>query len=152
MGTLQEYLVSAIPKTIVDLEAALYRLPEDKRNWSPMGDARTALDMIAECALLTDVTEIVTTRAFSANFNYEDYKKTKVELAADWARLQPMLHESAAKAVATIKTIPDGDLAIEIAMPWGPFTIAQVIAYPYWNACYHEGQINYIASMLGCLD
>ena len=30
-------------------------------------------------------------------------------------------------------------------------TLAQVIAYPHWNMSYHEGQINYIASMLGLL-
>ncbi len=30
-------------------------------------------------------------------------------------------------------------------------TVAQIASYPYWNMCYHEGQINYIASMLGCL-
>jgi hypothetical protein len=30
-------------------------------------------------------------------------------------------------------------------------TLANIIAYPYWNMSYHEGQVNYIASMLGCL-
>lgn len=152
MGTLQEYLVSALPRTVIDLEAALHRLPEDKRNWSPMGDARTAMDMVAECALLTDVTEIVQTRAFSADFNFEAYRAQKAELAQDPEKTHALLIESTHKAIETIKTIPDADLAIEVQMPWGPMTIAQVIAYPYWNMCYHEGQINYIASMLGCLD
>jgi hypothetical protein len=30
-------------------------------------------------------------------------------------------------------------------------TPAQMITYPHWNMTYHEGQINYIASILGCL-
>jgi hypothetical protein len=36
-------------------------------------------------------------------------------------------------------------------MPWGPMTVSQILGYPFWNMCYHEGQINYIASMLGTL-
>jgi len=152
MGTLQEYLVSAIPRTVIDLEAALHRLPEDKRNWSPMGDARTAMDMIAECALLSDVTDIVKTRAFSPDFDFGAYRTQKDELANNPEKAHALLLDATSKAVETIKSIPDDDLAIEVQMPWGPMTIAQVIAYPYWNMCYHEGQINYIASMLGCLD
>ncbi len=38
-----------------------------------------------------------------------------------------------------------------IPMPWGPMTVAQMITSPHWNMTYHEGQINYIASILGCL-
>jgi hypothetical protein len=27
-------------------------------------------------------------------------------------------------------------------------TLEQIMSYPYWNMCYHEGQVNYIAAML----
>jgi hypothetical protein len=55
------------------------------------------------------------------------------------------------KVVETIGKTHDSDLGIEIEMPCGAMTLEQIVSYPYWNMCYHEGQINYIASMLGCL-
>ena len=51
-----------------------------------------------------------------------------------------------------IKDVTDEELGVQVDMPWGPMAMAQIIAYPFWNMCYHEGQINYITSMLGCLD
>ena len=43
-------------------------------------------------------------------------------------------------------------MGVEIPMPWGPMTIGRMITYPQWNMTYHEGQINYLASLLGCLE
>ena len=151
-GTLQNFLATATPKAAVVLETALLRLPEDKRDWSAMGNARSAIDMVAEAAMLNDVTEMVRTRAFPADFDMAEYSRAKAELCQNWDALRSLLHESTARSVETIRTVPDGDLNIEIQMPWGPYTLAQVITYPYWNMSYHEGQINFIASMLGCLD
>jgi len=39
-----------------------------------------------------------------------------------------------------------------LRMKAGNQSLAEVMAYPYWNMSYHQGQINYIASLLGCLD
>ena len=54
-----------------------------------------------------------------------------------------------ARVVAVVGALADEDFAAEIQMPWGAMTMAQIAEYPYWNAKYHEGQINFIASMLG---
>jgi hypothetical protein len=151
--TLQEFLSAAIPKAAEDLEAAMLRLPEDKRGWSPMGKARTALDQAAECAILNGHTvELIKTKTWSMGGDFSEYEKEKAELSKDWSAVQALLHENTAKVAEAVRSVPDEDLGIEITMPWGPMTIAKVIAYPFWNMCYHEGQINYIASMLGCLD
>lgn len=50
-GHLQRFLSQAGEKAAGDLEAALRRLPEDKWAWSAGGNARTAIDQVAECAL-----------------------------------------------------------------------------------------------------
>jgi hypothetical protein len=151
-GTLQEFLAKATPEAATELETAILRLPDDKRNWSPMGQARTALDMMAECAILNDVSEMVRTRTFPADFDFGAFARAKTEIAQDWDKLRALLHENASRAVAAIRKVPDEDLGIEIPMPWGPVTVGQTIAYPYWNMSYHTGQINYLASMLGCLE
>ena len=147
--TLQEFLVRATENVASELVAALLRLPEDKRNWSPMGKARTALNMVAECAILGGTTvDMIRNRAYPADFDRAAFDREKERLATDWPALQALLQENNAKVIAEIATVPEDALGIEVPMPWGTQTLAEIIAYPYWNMSYHEGQINYIASML----
>ena len=151
--TLQTFIRGAIEKTRVELVTALLRLPEDKRNWSPMGSARTALDMVAECAILHGTTAgVIRNRAFDPSFDFGKFGADKAALAEDWPKLQALLESNAAAISAAIMEVPDEDLNQSIAMPWGPMPLADLIAYPYWNMSYHLGQINYLASMLNCLD
>ena len=151
--SLQEFLATSTIKAAADLETAFLRLPEEKRNWKPAETSRTAINQVAECAIMNIGTiDIIQTKQFPANFNMEQYQQQIDSLTADWPTLQRMLHENAAKVVEVIRTVPDDDLGIQIDMPWGPMTLSQVVSYPYWNMTYHEGQINYLASMLGCLD
>lgn len=88
--------------------------------------------------------QMITERAWPADYNFEPYLKEKAILAQDWDAVKSMLAENTAKVAATIRSVPDDDLGIEVQMPWGPMTLAQILSY-------HEGQINYIASILGCL-
>lgn len=147
---LQNFLANAATKAAADLETALLRVPQEKRNWSAMGDARTALDMVAECAILSGSTAgLIESRQFTTDF--QQYALDKAALAQDEPAALALLHENVAKVAAAIRSLPDDDLPVEVAMPWGPMTLEQIISYPYWNMSYHEGQINYIASLLGCL-
>lgn len=150
---LQTFLADAALKAAADLETALLRLPEDKRDWSAGGDARTALDMVAEVAILNGSTaDTIETRAFPENFDFAAHTREKAELAKDWPALKALLDANTARVAQVIRAVPDEDLSVEVQMPWGAMTLAQLMAYPYWNARYHEGQINFIASMLGCLE
>ena len=79
---LQNFLAGAAEKAAVDLEAALLRLPEEKRSWSPAETSRSAVDQIAECAILNGMTvEMITGRAWPANYDFEQYLKEKAILA-----------------------------------------------------------------------
>jgi uncharacterized damage-inducible protein DinB len=152
MNTLQNFLATSIPQATTDLETALMSLPEEKRNWSAGGTARTAIDMLAEVAVVNgDAAEMIETRKGLENFDLEGLERQKAELRDDWSKLKSLLDQNTSRVVAAIRTVPDEDLQQEIPMPWGPMTLTQIMDYPYWNARYHEGQINFIASMLGCL-
>src|SRR5215813_3429926 len=54
--SLQGFLAGATEKAAADLEAAVLRIPEDKRGWNPTDTARSALNMAAECAILNGST------------------------------------------------------------------------------------------------
>ena len=151
--TLQKCLVRSIPKATEDMVKALLRLPEDKRGWSPAPTSRTALDQAAEIAILNGGTaDILAARTWTMGDDFSEYFKAKAELATSWDNVKALLDTNTARVIAAVETLSDEDLEIEVQMPWGAQTLAQIAAYPYWNACYHEGQINYIASILGCLE
>ena len=150
---LQEYLAMATEKAAADLETAMGRIPEDKQNWRPSETSRTALDQAAECALLAGYTaDMIVAKAWTMGSDFTAYEKEKSELVLDAGTVLVLLRANAAKVAAAIRAAADDDMEVSIVMPWGPMTIAQTIVYPFWNMTYHEGQINYIASILGCLN
>ncbi len=147
-NTLQDYLATATRKASADLAAALLRLPEDKRGWSPGEKSRTALDQVAECAILNEYTaELIQTRTWQADW-FADFPAAKVKAAQDWGTLQARLQESAARVAAAIADVPDEALADEIQLFGRTMALAEVMARSYWNMTYHEGQIVYIGSLL----
>ena len=98
------------------------------------------------------VARLIATRTWDAGFDFAAYVKAKEELARDQVAALRLLRENTAVVVDAIGAVSDADLAVNVETPFQTRTLAQIIAYPYWNMSYHEGQINYIASMLGCLS
>ncbi len=148
--TLQEFLAAATQKAADDLAEAFLRLPEDKRGWSAGGNARTALDQVAECALLNGYTgELIQARKWNAS-HFDDYLPRKEALiASGWDALHVRLQEGTQEEIRAIRAVPNDALSEEIEIPSGKETVASILAYPYWNMTYHLGQINFIASILG---
>ena len=69
----------------------------------------------------------------------------------EWDTLRGLLLDNAARVADAITNVPASALDDEIQTPFGMMTMEQILAYPQWNMTYHQGQINYIASLLGCL-
>lgn len=152
MSNLQAFLAGATKQAADDLIAAFERLPEDKRAWSPMGDARTALDQVAECAILNGFSAIALESRSWSDEAVKSYPAEKQRVLADPASITPLLVKNTDRAIAAIATMTDDELTRTVQTSFGPMTWDKIASYPYWNMKYHEGQINYIASMLGCLD
>ncbi len=147
--TLQEFLVGSTEKAAADLTAAVLRLPEDKRAWSPMERGRTALHQAAECAVLNKhAAQLVERRVWHAD-SLEDVMREMAQLAQDWDAVYAALQQNTSALIAAIRAVPGEALTDEVTLPWGAQTLSQVMAYPYWNMSYHEGQINYIGSLAG---
>ena len=151
--TVQEFVADATLKASKDLTTAFLRIPEDKREWSPDGKARTALDQFAECALLNGYSaETLQTRQITPS-RMENFPQEKDALKAQgWERVRARLEENTAKVADAIRAVTEEGLGAEVATPWRPMTVQEILAYPQWNMTYHEGQINYLASLLGCLE
>lgn len=151
-STLHDFLSAATQEAAQELVNAYQRIPEDKRRWSPEGKGRTALDQVIECALLNGYTaDLIQNRQWAENA-METFHKEKSEVEGwDWDTLQGKLQEGTKRVIAALQAVPDSDLQDPIQSPWDTRPLAEYLAYPYWNMSYHQGQINYIASLLGCL-
>lgn len=146
--TQQEFLAFSIAEKAKNLFAALIALPDEKRGWRPAETARPALDLVAECALNNGYTaDMIQNRAWGAPALEEYMAKQSETAAVSLDDLRKLLEENTQRVIATIQATPDEAMGVEIETPYGTMTIAQSIAYPYWNMSYHEGQINYIASL-----
>ena len=153
-NTLQDFLVAATQKAADDLTAAFLRLPEDKRSWSPNEKSRTALDQVAECAVLNGYTaDLIQTRTWQKDWFDKFFNEKAAAAAQDWDTLHARLQENTRRVTEAIAAVPDAAMTDEIALPgWTTartMTVAEAVARSYWNMTYHEGQINYIASLLG---
>ena len=145
---LQDFLADATHKASTDLTEAFLRVPEDKRTWKPGDTARTALDQVAECALLNGyAAELIQTRQWAMN-RFDTYRQEKAEAEGQgWDHLRELLEKNTSRVADAIRSIPDDALDSEIETPGGKMTLAEIAARSYWNMTYHLGQINYIASM-----
>ena len=149
MPTQQSFLAAATEKAAADLAKAFVALPEAQRLWQPAESARSAMDQVAECALLTGyMANLLHTRQWPDG-QFDLFFDEKADLVAQgWQEIHPRLVESASRVAAVIAALTEDDLAVEIETPWQTQAVAGWMTYPHWNMTYHEGQINYIASLL----
>jgi hypothetical protein len=148
-SNVQQFFAKLTEKAASDLEKAYLDLPLNKRDWCPGGSTRTANDQIAECAILNKHTAVLLTDASKYDFDYAGFTSMKTNLAANPAELLEQLKKNSAAVADAIRNLPDEKLADEFTFPWGAMTMEQIMTYPHWNMSYHEGQINYIATLVG---
>lgn len=150
--TIQDFVAEITQKQSDDLVKAYLNLPEDKRAWAPDEKARTAIDQVAECAMINGFNAALLEERISPTAgDLQAFSGKKAELAGDWNAVKALMDKNTTYLVETIRALPDSDLAVELDLPWGKRTVKDMISICYWNMSYHEGQINYIASIVGSL-
>ncbi len=129
-------------------------VPADKRNWSPMGAARTTVDMVQECCEALEMFTNFMKTGQPPRFDKatmaaraEALKKSPPKLEDLFPRLQKATEEYA----ETIEKLPDDKLFQMVSSPFGgqQMPLIQLVGMPTFNMVYHWGQINYIQTMLG---
>ncbi len=145
--TIQEYAASAIEKSASDLIQAALTLPEDKRDWKPQDKGRSALSQIAECAVINELfAQVVETGVWSGERPVMSGRQVAALETFDDA--MEALRGGTAHLAGAVREAADANLSDVIPLPWRTLTLAQVFLMPLWNMSYHEGQINYIGTLL----
>ena len=120
-------------------------IPEEKFAFCPMGCAKTAKDILAEIARGNVMLGV----AIAQGAPDEEFNK-RVEQASTLDELGKLVIESAEKACQVMDSLSEADLDREVTMPWGAsFPISTAILLPAGHMTYHDGQINYIQTLLG---
>jgi hypothetical protein len=157
MSAILEFVAESTESRAKTFLETYRRLPENLREWRPLDKGRSAADQFAECALLNLATaQLIESRQWptdadgkmSFSIGGNDLETLKAELIETGDQMQAVFEQNLAVLIPVIRKVREDQLSEEIALPWGPQTLAQIITYPLWNMSYHEGQINYI-SFLG---
>lgn len=153
MPTMQEQAIKMTKEAMTGLFRTARHVPADKINeWQPMGEARSVLAQLIECAgvpyffasVLKGEPMDLSSPEGQAKRKQLEASITSIETAEEVAlRSHEVLY-------AAIRQVPDSALDEIRPMPWNPnTTAADVMFFAYWNLVYHIGQINYIQLMLG---
>ena len=145
--TVQNYVARVTEKKAKDLLDAAVAVPEDKHSWQPQEKGRTVIDQIAECAVINRMAiKMLQERAWDTAGREQRQRDRTALDTLEKARVS--LQENTSALVAAIRAVPDDQLERELALPWGMSTVADALLVPYWNMCYHEGQISYIHTLI----
>ena len=148
--TANELLIHLTRSQIKETFDAARQLPTERLNWQPAPGARSALDQLQELATALD-------------FNWDVYTQRKVEWSQEKAErwtsyraqftdidtLEKMAMTGTERLAEFLSIFDPADYSAPVEFPFpGEFNMADCLAYHYWNATYHNGQINYIASLI----
>jgi hypothetical protein len=156
--TFQEQAAQLTRDAGASLFASAHAMPEDKLNWSPMGDARTALHMLQECAYYLPTLAPWLSPGEGMSERFMAVAGPAMEESKSWDTLDKVeaaYNGYVEDTLATIRAVPDDDLNREVGVPWAQgetLPAWKVMLTLYWNLVYHLGQINYIQTLYGDKD
>lgn len=155
MIKIQQQAVKMTRHALDDLLRTIKFVPEDKREWSPEGGARTVNDQLAECIQFAEgLCDWLTADFMPTSFDREKYMARRQQLAEvckNLDRANELARARYEELYRVIENTPDSRLEQEYKLPFipTPSTGADMLWFAYWNLVYHFGQINYIQTMLG---
>ena len=120
-------------------------IPDDKLNWRPAPEAKTALEICQEVVNVFDgITKALQTGQ-SAPVKSENVFATREEAQAE-------LERASQAYAAFLGGLQPSDLEGTIDMPMGPWPRARFASIAVIDAVHHHGQIAYIQTLLGDKD
>ena len=141
-------LIRGIESSVVELEKELLKLGEHA-TWSPLDKGRTAVDQVAECALITDWVAQTLEDFTLAPMDWEAYGTSKASLDTPEKALGA-LKPASERCIAALRQLPSEKSGDVVELPWGEnYTLGELANIVWWNNTYHNGQICYIQTLLG---
>lgn len=123
-------------------------IPEDKLIWRPVECAKSAVDILREIAR-SNVEIAAAIKAGPLSPDEENIKE-KAEQATSLAELGSLVKQSSELFCRVLDQLTEAALDETRTMPWGAvYPLTEAILLPASHKSYHDGQINYIQTLLG---
>ena len=125
------------------LLTGLRYIPDDKLDWVPMGPAKSPRRIALECAAA-----------------YKLFAQMVRGEPLDWGQPDPSAYPTRESVVAALdagladfeaalQALSAEQLAEKRRVPWGEMAVGEIIWLAFWHNVYHDGQLNYIQTLLG---
>jgi uncharacterized damage-inducible protein DinB len=140
-----------IEKISRDLVLLAQATPTDKLTWQPMGEGRSILNQLIECAFANRKWTLILREGAYRTLTDAERASLKVEPETCDNALR-LLQKTTVELTATIRALPDEVMGGTWPLEWSPSvtrTVAEACFHAYWNMAYHEGQISYIQTLYG---
>ncbi|HLO98842.1 MAG TPA: DinB family protein [Fimbriimonas sp.] len=131
-------------------------VPDDKLNWAPSSSARTALQLVAHCAVTNPVFQAVITSnlpdpcpepgEFFALLKEQELAVTTREQAIE------LLTKSTADLSSAMSAVDDAQMATSPNSPFGPLPMGFWLGVTHAHFAGHNGQLEYLQTIWGDLD
>ncbi|HEY3411479.1 MAG TPA: hypothetical protein VGM51_00330 [Armatimonadota bacterium] len=150
----QDNIIGATEKAMGDLFRSARATTADKLEWSPLGEGRTTLGILQECAQAPSwLTPLVADRKFP-DITPGDMEKGR-EARQQWKTIdecEKVCQAGTAKLFAALRAVPESEFMTMVHLPFGggfDMPLAAVMSMHFWNLTYHLGQVNYIQTLYG---
>ena len=130
-----------IRQSYADLVSAAEKLG-DKITWSPSDKGRTALHQLVECGTIAQMVI-----AHQQGKPLPDMATMQAEVDTP-EKAFAFCHESGEALAILIEQQTTQILNTVVETPFGPRSMVRFLMLCYWNNGYHEGQINYISTLV----
>jgi hypothetical protein len=145
----QEAALSAALKAREDLVRAARAVPEDRALWCAGLVARHTVHIIAHCAASNTFLAAVIGE-HPLPYRTQDEEAAAIERCVTLDLAESFLNRSVTAVCDEIAAVPAPRLSQQMAMPWGErMSVALSLLTPSQHMRYHEGQINFIQTLLG---
>jgi DinB superfamily len=123
-----------------DLAHNLDFIPEDRLNWKPAPDSKSALECASEAALF--MKSMIPVLA-GAEWQRPDYSPTSK------AEIQELLRTVAKEYADALRALPPERLGEVVSTPFGDTPLGRLAGFPVVDIIHHRGQVCYIQTLLG---
>lgn len=151
--TYQDQMVKLTQRAVMDLIDAVEALPPSHRDWQPSPGSRSALNQLREIAMGPRYLNPLLSDFRSDSFAL--HGPGGITGGEEEMETLDQIRNEALNGLAAfcqhVAHVPDEKLDEEVILPFAggtTMTLADVLALHYWNATYHLGQVNYIASLI----
>jgi uncharacterized damage-inducible protein DinB len=152
----QEQIIQSTHRGMDIIFRTVRAMPEDKLDWKPMDEGRSALDQLQECSWSPNFYRMVLEqKAFpelDENFFEDASKERKTWTSID--QCEAACKANTEKLCAVINTLSNEDLVQTIHIPSRgiDLSLADIALSHFAHMQYHTGQINYIQTLYGDND